>query len=265
MSEPAAGTVERWAWDFVHTTTLAEKLTPPPVPLEWEHAPPVRRIERPGRPHELSVVARARKTRGLASPAGRARALHTFLHHELQAAELMAWAVLAFPGTPRAFRAGLVRIAEDEARHMRAYAGQIERLGSGVGDFNVRDWFWERVPCCPDAASFVATMGLGFESANLEHSRSFAERFRAAGDDEGAEVQERVGREEVAHVRFGARWFAELRGDLTFDSWRSALPPPLSPTLMRGRVLDRDARTRAGFSADFLDQLDAWQPLAPGS
>jgi uncharacterized ferritin-like protein (DUF455 family) len=176
----------------------------------------------------------------------------------------MAWAVLAFPETPRAFRHGLVRIALDEARHMRAYAEQIERLGFAIGAFPVRDWFWERVPSCPDALSFVATMGLGFESANLEHSRAFAARFRTFGDEEGARVQEVVAREEIAHVRFGARWFTELGGHLAFDAWRKVLPAPLSPMLMRGRPLDRDARTRAGFSNEFLDQLDAWQPDAPG-
>src|SRR6185312_12441409 len=140
----------------------------------------------------------------------RARALHAFLHHELQAAELMAWAVLAFPETPLEFREGLVRIAKDEIRHMRIYAEQIERLGFHVGDFEVRDWFWERVPTARTPASFVAVMGLGLESANLEHAASFAARFRAAGDEDGARAQEIVAREEIAHVRFGVRWFEEL-------------------------------------------------------
>ncbi len=83
----------------------------------------------------------------------------------------MAWAVLAFPETPREFRSGLVRIALDEIRHMHLYAGQIARLGFRVGEFPVRDWFWELVPRCGDGASFVATMGLGVESANLSTPR----------------------------------------------------------------------------------------------
>jgi uncharacterized ferritin-like protein (DUF455 family) len=266
MREPEAGTVERWAWDFVLTTSLASKLALAPAPERWEDNPPVRRLEHPGRPPELRVVARAAKTRGLSTPNGRARALHTFLHHELQAAELMAWALLAFPQMPREFRDGLVRIALDEVRHMRLYATQIERLGHQVGNFTVRDWFWERIPTCADPASFVAAMGLGFESANLEHTMSFAARFRDVGDEEGARVQELVGREEIAHVRFAARWFSELTGGLEFDAWRRALPAPLSPMLMRGRPLQRGARVRAGFSEDFLDQLDAWQPDdLPGS
>ncbi len=265
---PEPGTVERWAWDYVQGDDLAAKLAPPEPPCVWEDAPPPRRIAAPGRPRELAVMARAKKTRGLASPHGRARALHTFLHHELQAAELMAWAVLAFPSAPRDFRAGLVRIAVDEARHMRMYAAQIARLGFAVGEFAVRDWFWERVPACEGPAAFVAVMGLGFESANLEHTASYAARFREAGDVEGARVQEQVGLEEIAHVRFGARWFAALSGltgELDFASWRRALPPPLSPMLMRGRPLAREARTRGGQPAAFLDELTAWQPESPGS
>jgi len=263
--EPEPGTVERWAWDYVRTTSLAVKLAPPAVPERWEDAPPARRLTEPGRPAELRTVARAPKTRGLSTPTGRARALHTFLHHELQAAELMAWALLAFPDTPRELRAGLVRIALDEVRHMGLYAAQIERLGHHVGDFAVRDWFWERIPSCADCPSFLATMGLGLESANLDHATSFAARFREAGDDEGARVQDLVGREEIAHVRFGARWFQQLTGRLDFDAWRRALPAPLSPLLMRGRPMQREPRRRAGIPESFLDRLEAWQPEPPGS
>jgi len=265
MHEPEAGTVERWAWEYIGTTSLEGKLAPGPVPARWEDSPPARRVPRPGRPAELKVVDRAPRGRGVTTAHGRARLLHTFLHHELQAAELMAWAVLAFPEAPHDFRAGLVRIALDEVRHMQLYARQIERLGHRVGDFAVRDWFWERIPTCPDPASFVATMSLGLESANLEHTATFAARFRGAGDDEGARVQELVGHEEIAHVRFGATWFARLTGGMDFETWRKALPAPLSPILMRGRPLQRGIRLRAGFPEPFLDELDAWQPPSPGS
>jgi uncharacterized ferritin-like protein (DUF455 family) len=263
---PPAGTVERWAWDYVLSSTLDAKLAPPPVPDAWEPSPPARRLTSPGRPPELRIVSKAAKTRGLRSEHGRARALHTFLHHELQAAELMAWAVLAYPEAPPELRAGLVRIALDEIRHMHLYAKEIARLGHAVGDFTVRDWFWARIPSCVDVASFLAAMGLGFESANLEHTASYAARFREAGDEQGARVQEIIGLEEIAHVRFGARWFIALRGDLAFESWKAALPPPLSPLLMRGRPLQREARRRAGQPEAFLDELDAWQPDdLPGS
>ena len=72
-----------------------------------------------------------------------------------------------------------------------------------------------------------------------------------------------------ADLRFGAKWFETFRGNgegVTFDAWRSALPPPLSPLLMRGRPLNGEARLRAGQSQRFIDELDAWQPTEqPGS
>ena len=262
---PASGTVERWAWDYVVSTSLEHKLDPPAPPDAWEVRPPERRIPAPGRPALLRVVARAERKRGLATPRGRAQVLHAFFHHELQAAELMAWALLAFADAPREFREGLVRIALDEVRHMHLYRAAIERQGFRIGDFAVRDWFWSRVPSCADPAAFVAVMGLGLESANLDHSAHFAAAFRAAGDEESARAQELIGLEEIAHVRFGVRWFSALTGGLDFESWRRALPAPLSPLLMRGTPIGREARARAGQPAAFLDELERWTPEPPGS
>ncbi|WP_437289120.1 DUF455 family protein [Sorangium sp. So ce406] len=210
---PPPGTVERWAWDYVLSTDLEHKLAPPPVPSAWESdtaPPPPRRLERPGRPAALRISARAQKSPGpeaLRNPARRAQLFHAFLHHELQAAELMAWALLAFPDTPRAFRGGLVRIALDEVRHMQLYARYLAAIGHRFGDFPVRDWFWSRVPSAASPAQFVAVMGMGLEGGNLDHTARFAERFRAIGDDEGAALTERVCAEEIPHVRFGVRWF----------------------------------------------------------
>jgi uncharacterized ferritin-like protein (DUF455 family) len=274
VEAPARGTLERWCWDFVRDDELGSKCAPPaaPAPREaasWEHDPPPRRLLAPGRPRELRVESRAARTpRGAALRRDevRARLVHTFLHHELQAAELFAWAVLAFPAEPRAFRAGLVTLCREELAHLELYAAHLGRLGFAFGDFPVRDWFWERVPRCPDALAFVALQGLGLEGANLEHSRRFAELFRAAGDEAGAAVLERVEREEIAHVAFAHTWFERLSGSpLSYESWRDRLPPPLTPALLRGRPLNRRARERAGFDRAFLDRLEREVPTTERS
>lgn len=265
---PPAGTVEAWAFEYVTTEDLGGKLAPPPLPAAWEGSPPPRRIAAPGRPPSLRLTRRAPKSPGpmaLRAPEPRARVAHTFLHHELQAAELMAWAVLAFPETPRAFRRGLLGILADEVRHMNAYGGYLASLGHAYGDFPVRDWFWERVPSSPSAAHFVAVLGIGFEGGNLDHAARFAARFRAAGDAEGAALQERICAEEVPHVRFAMRWFAELTAGLDFASWARHLPPPLSPMLMRGSPMNLADRRRSGFGEPFLQELARWSPSEPGS
>lgn len=200
----------------------------------------------------------------LRSTSKRAHLLHTFLHHELQAAELMCWAVLAFPGAPQAFRRGLTSICLDEIRHMGLYQAHLQCLGHDVGSFPVRDWFWQRAPSAQSPAQFVALMSIGFEGGNLDHAERFAAMFDEAGDPAAAALQRQIGREEIDHVAFGAHWFAYFSGGLQFAAWERALPAPLSPLLMRGTRLARAARSQAGLGPDFLDALERWQPRSRG-
>ncbi len=259
--------VEAWAEHYVGSTDLSVKLAPPPPPDVFRRGATPRRLLGPGRPPELRSARRGDrlpKPEALRETQHRAKIMHAFLHHELQAAELMCWAILAFADAEGPFRRGLLRICQDEIRHMRAYQRHLERLGHRVGDFPVRDWFWTRVPSCKTKTSFVAVMGMGFEAANLEHSSTFAERFRAAGDEDGARVQERIGREEIAHVRFATKWFATWTGGCDFATWAEALPPPWSPMLMRGDPIAEAARLRAGMSEAFVAELRAYVPAAKG-
>ncbi|MCA9578043.1 MAG: DUF455 family protein [Polyangiales bacterium] len=264
-AEPAPD-VETWALRYIESDALAYKQAPPPPPATFSGT--VSRVPtRPGRPPELRVVQQGQKRRGLRNPRARAELLHTFWHHELQAAELMCWALLRFPEAPLEFRRGLLGICLDEVRHMGLYAAHIDALGAALGDFGVRDWFWERVPRVSSPAGFVAFVGMGLEAGNLEHAGRFAARFRDVGDEPGAAVQERVGSEEVAHVRFATHWFEVFTGHGDFETWRAHLPPPISPVLLRGLPLDRHRRRRAGMDDAFMDALEAFQPslLPPGS
>jgi uncharacterized ferritin-like protein (DUF455 family) len=267
LQTPPRGTLEAWAWDVIHDQDLERKLAPPAPPGKFEEVAIERRTCLPSRPAPLSVSARAAKTPrpgALVRPEVRARLLHVFLHHELQAAEIFCWALLAFPQTPEEFRRGLVRLTLDELRHARAYRVEIERLGSSLGAFPVRDWFWERFASCQTPLEFVALMGLGFEAGNLDHCSTWAERFRAAGDEQGARCQELIEVDEVEHVAFAATWFRAFHGQLDFDSWRRALPAPLTPTVLRGNPINREARKQAGLDEAFLGELEAWDRAEPG-
>ena len=250
---------------FLRAEELEAKLAPPPLPEPGTFAPgfsPCPDV-RPARPAPLVVEARAPKAPrpgALARPEARARLVHTFLHHELQAAELFAWAVLAFPDTPEPFRRGLLRLAGEELEHLAAYRAHLATLGHAVGDWPVRDWFWERVPTCADPLAFVAFVGVGLEGANLEHSARYAAAFRQAGDEPGAALLERIEREEVSHVAFAVRWFRHFAGGFDFDRWRAALPTPITPSILRGRPLNVPARRRAGLDEAFLAGLEAVPP-----
>lgn len=261
-----AGTVERWAWDFICSTDLAQKLAPPPPPTQWSHPSEPYLIAAPGRPPQLVARGKKKKTPKVQLTARRAEVIHTFLHHELQAAELMAWAILAFPSTPVSFRRGLLSLCRDEIRHLQLYRDHLETLGHPFGTFSVNDWFWKRVPAssradadqAPTAAHFLARLGIAFEGANLDHGARYTAAFAAAGDARAAEIQAQIVEEEVPHAAFALHWFRELTGDVAFETWRQYLPAPISPAMARGTPLNVEARLKAGFAPEFLDALAGW-------
>lgn len=267
----SARTANGLARRYLRERSLAAKLRMPTEPLEA--VGPAPEPLRPGRDPSLTIAERAPRTPrpgALARLPERVRLLHLFLHHEVQAAELCAWAILRFPGTPPAFKEGLLGIMGDEIRHARMYADRLEAMGSRYGEHPVRDWFWERVPRATTPVQYTALMGLGFEAGNLEHAERFEGALRRAGDGESAELVARVGREEVAHVHFAARWFQRFTGEPEdespdFERWEAALPAPLTPAVLQGRPLQRERRRRAGLSEDFLDRLESSGRATPTS
>jgi uncharacterized ferritin-like protein (DUF455 family) len=259
--------IESWAAQYVLSTALEVKLAPPAVPAQFRSGALPLRLTAPGRPSEFRTARRGERTpklEALREPHYRARALHAFFHHELQAAELMCWAILAFADAEPEFKKGLLGICLDEIRHMNLYREHIEALGCKIGDFGVRDWFWKRVPACQTKLAFVSVMGMGFEAANLEYASDFAARFRSVGDARGAQIQERIAKEEIAHVSFALRWFTRWTGGCEFDIWAAELPPPLSPWVMHGAPIAEAARQRAGMSAQFVAALAAYVPEPKG-
>jgi uncharacterized ferritin-like protein (DUF455 family) len=259
--QPESGTVERWAFDLIQADTLEGKLNPGAPPELWEAAPVERRLSKPGRPPELRLAGRSAKTPkpgSLHRVENRALLCHAFLHHEVQAAELLCWALLAFPQTPKEFRAGLLSIALDELSHVALYHQHLTTLGYELTDFPVRDWFWQRIPTCERPEQFCALMGMGLEGSNLDHAINFAQRFRSAGDEAGAVIQERIAHEEVAHVRFAVRWFEFWTKSSEFERWKSELPAPLTPVLFRGKPMAHKLRIAAGMSKSFIEELAAF-------
>ena len=173
--------------DFARTVLLTEdldvKLAPAPGELTDDDPGPAFRAAGPGRPPHLRFQkVEVPSIEGMADPAQRPRILHALANHELQAAELFAWALLAFPDAPPEFRRGLLRILDDEQRHTRMYIARVEDAGARFGDFPVHGYFWGKVETITTPLRFLCAMSLTFENANLDHTEEYAEAARRAGD-----------------------------------------------------------------------------------
>jgi uncharacterized ferritin-like protein (DUF455 family) len=253
----------QYALDVVGTCRLAGKLRPPPADLTDEHPGPELRPATPGRPPGLEIgrggagAARIPAAAGLRDPDQRRRILHGFANHELQAVELFAWALLAYPEAPAPFRRGLLDILVEEQGHVRLYLERLAEEGGRLEDHPLSGYFWGKVGRLAAPAHFVSAMSLTFESANLDHSREYAAAARAAGDERTAAVLERIHREEIGHVGFGWHWLNRFRkpGQSMWEAYTAHLVWPLHPALARGRSFDRGAREAAGMEPAFLERL----------
>jgi len=261
-------TLRDYAIAVLEAETMAGKLAPPPPGLDLADDQPPLRVAAPRRPPGLAAVHHRKVAvppiAGMRDPSQRARILHALANHELQAIELFAWALLAFPDAPRGFRAGLLHILGEEQLHLRLYDGRIAALGLRFGDLPVTAHFWNRLGE-PTPLAFVCTMGLTFENANLDFALAYAAAARAAGDEETALVLERVHDDEIGHVRFAWTWLEKLApGADPWETYLANVAPPLGPHRARGRELDLEARRRAGLPDDFVARLAAIEPRRPG-
>ncbi len=254
--------VRTFARQIVCSADLAVKLRSAPTDLTDQAPGPAERIERPARSPELAIrpvgEVKVPKLAGMADPHQRARILHGLANHELQAAELFAWALLAFPDAPDFFRRGLLRILDDEQRHTRMYIARVEAHGHAFGDFPVSGYFWGKAAAIRTPLDFVSAMSLTFENANLDHTLAYAEAAREVGDTKTAAVIDRVHADEITHVAFGWQWLQQARGDRAdWDAYADSLTWPLRPAKATGRAFDRASRRAAGLDDAFIDRLEA--------
>lgn len=261
--------VRAFAAGVIEATTLEGKLARPPAPLT-DHDPGIAvRYAEPVRPPGLEIVpgghVRVPPPEGLCDPAQRVRILHALANHELQAVELFAWALLAFPDAPKAFRNGLLAILEDEQRHCRLYVRRLEELGATFGELPVSGLFWNRVPELDSPLAFVCTLGLTYENANLDFALEHIAAARTAGDERTAGVLQEVHDDEVRHLAFAWRWMRHWKDEGVGD-WEAftAAGPRHAAERARGATFDRAGREAAGLDAAFIDRLEGTDPTAPG-
>ncbi|MFQ5730684.1 MAG: DUF455 family protein, partial [Planctomycetaceae bacterium] len=120
---------------ILFSETLDEKLRRLDAEPTDERPGEAFRVESPVRPPDLQFAPRRTapdmpRPGGLTVPRKRGVAHHIMANHELQAVEVMAFVLLAFPDAPAEFRRGMAGIIDDEQRHTRLHADRAAELGA---------------------------------------------------------------------------------------------------------------------------------------
>lgn len=256
--------IREFAAQVLLSRDLNEKLHWPVTPFTDAAPGPAERHAQPGRSDSLQFAPR-RTAPAMPSPGAfvearsRAVAHHIMANHELQALEVMAWVLLAFPSAPAEFRRGMVDVMADEQRHTRMHVERAKMLGLCFGELPVNCYIWNKAMSFQGVLDYLAGLPLVFEGRNLDHTLEFADAFAAAGDERSAALMRVIHRDEIAHVRFGIEWLRKLKpaGLSDWEAFCRHLEWPLRPGKARGSVFQREARREAGLTAEFIDRLEA--------
>jgi len=262
MADAAPSTLYAFCRGVLERDDLTSKLTPPPATLQDPPAEPYR-IDAPARAAEIALTAGADKLprpSQLRDPHARAGCLARFAHHELQAAELFAWALLRWPDMPKQLRRGLLDVLADEQRHCRMYLDRLAALGETLADHPRSGYFWRHAHTLAAAPggprAFLCAMGLTLEQANLDFAPLYRDGFAAAGDAESAAVCDAVHRDEIRHVRFASTWLQQLSpGCDDLAAYLASVPFPFAANRAKGRRFDVAARRDAGLSEAFIEHV----------
>ncbi|MBI5461155.1 MAG: ferritin-like domain-containing protein [Gammaproteobacteria bacterium] len=216
-------------------------------------------LDAPGRPPRPELVSpRDLPKRRLTTVEGRAALLHALAHIEFNAINLAWDAVCRFAGMPEDFYRDWASVADEEAYHFRLLRERLRALDHGYGDFPAHNGLWAMaLQTREDVLVRMALVPRVLEARGLDVTPGIMERLREAGDAESVAILEIILRDEIGHVAIGTRWFhyaCAQRGLEPRATFRD-----LVREHMRGRIKGpfyRDARERAGFSAQELDDLE---------
>jgi len=254
--------IRHFAEQVLLSETIAAKLVSIVEPVTDDLPGDAVQIVRPTRPPGLQFAGRKQAplmphARTFTNPAKRALAHHIMANHELQALEVMAMTLLAFPEAPGEFRRGMVTIMADEQRHTRMHIERAAVLGLEFGSVPVNGYFWEKAQQFTSVLDYLAGLPLTFEGCNLDHTLEFAEAFEAAGDQRSAALMRVIHRDEIEHVRFGLDWLRRLKpaDQSDWDAYTKHLHWPLRAEKAKGKTFHREPRLAAGMTDDFLDEL----------
>ena len=255
--------IREFADRILFSPALVLKLAPIENPVTDDDRGGVERPENPARESSLQFCGRKEappmpRPEALVDERRRAIAHHIMANHELQALEVMAFVLRAFPDAPDEFRRGLIQVMADEQRHTRMHVDRLTDLGLKFGDLPVNGYFWRKSQEFENLLDYLAGLPLTFEGRNLDHTLEFEDYFRDAGDPRSAAIMRAIHRDEIRHVAFGLHWLRLLKpaDQSDWDAYQSHLKWPLRPDKAKGDTFNRAPRLEAGMSPEFIERLE---------
>jgi uncharacterized ferritin-like protein (DUF455 family) len=207
---------------------------------------------RPDAPELLPPNQMPKRGKG-GSERGRIALWHAIAHIEFVAIDLALDIAGRFGGEMgEDFVSDFLSVAADEAMHFALLERHLQGLGSHYGALPAHNGLWDAAyETRHDVAARLAVVPMVLEARALDVTPATLERVRAGGDESGARILIRILDDEIRHVRFGSKHFADVAerlGVKVNDLWKS-----LVSRHFRGSIkppFNDSARSAAGLSRD---------------
>jgi len=250
-----------FALHILSATTLEDKLITPDILTDENPGEPLI-FNVPSRPSHMQFTRHSKEEKlptfkDHHSKDNRAICLHRFCGHELLAVEMMAYALLAFPNAPKAFRKGVAHTLMEEQEHVRLYRARLNAMGLEFGDLPLYKHFWKHVPDLTTPQTYLSALSLTFEMANLDFAPLYRDSFNRHGDLESSALMQRIVDDEIGHVAFGVGWLNKMNTDKKdpFSFYLESLPPLLTAKRAKGFVYQQELREKARVPKEWIEKL----------
>ncbi len=213
----------------------------------------------PGRDIAVVHATDMPKRAGLSFREGQGRLLHDLANIELQAMELCYRTWSEYPEAPEEFQQELLGLLASEASHLELCLSGLNDLGFKWGDWPIHAALWLSVSSEDDLIDRVLIVHRYLEGNGLDAGDTLLRRLTGVAKSPVHSIVTQINTEELDHVQFGSRWYAnlcklqklDLQNDFPerFNRIENRIPH-------RIEKMNIELRKRAGFSEEEIRFLD---------
>ena len=190
--------------------------------------------------------------------------LHSIVHIEFSAIDLALDSAYRFINMPKQYYYDWIEVAKEEVTHYEKLHGLLETLGFKYGDFKVHDTLFQALKICTNHLDRIALVPRGMEAVGLDVNPFLTTKIQKSKhklQNEILDVLYLIFNEEISHVSNGSVWFNYLC-DINHIQIKER-PTKYIEILSKYNFklpkanthLNKEARIKAGFSAEEIDKL----------
>lgn len=212
-------------------------------------------------PPNLRVKApmKIRRVRQLTSNEALAKMLHSLAHIEFCAIHLALDSAYRFRGLEMRFYKDWVEVVDDEIKHFQLLEKALNEIGFAYADFEAHDNLQAALKATTHSLKYrMGVVHRGLEARGLDANPFVVKKLQGTTHPLKPfleEILELILRDEITHVRKGDAWWRFAKDD---NDDFIALCKEFKRFSLAGKVLNKEARRKAGFDEGEFTRLEAF-------